>query len=108
MTTLPLKLLRVIPVKVDIAPEVGDEERKLCMVDCEGRDVDMLIIRKSFVHTAASLVPSSAVPSGGGRVGEEEELLSSAMILIDLLKMDNPLVLLFVHTYCCWVLAKNV
>ena len=48
MTTLPLKLLRVIPVKVDIAPEVGDEERKLCMVDCDGRDVDMLIIRKSL------------------------------------------------------------
>ena len=102
MTTLPLKLLRVIPVKVDIAPEVGDEDRKLCMVDCDGRDVDMLIIRKllvdddgwsllllfavessqdNFVHTAVSLVvPSPAVPSGGGRGEEEEELLSSAMV----------------------------
>ena len=90
MTTLPLKLLRVIPVKVDIAPEVGDEERKLCMVDCDGRDVDMLIIRKllfddgwssqdNFVHTAVSLVPSPAVPYGGGR-GEEEEELLSAMV----------------------------
>ena len=91
MTTLPLKLLRVIPVKVDIAPEVGDEERKLCMVDCDGREVDMLIrklsfdddvesLQDDFEHTAASLVPSPAVPSDGGRVGEEEELLSSAMI----------------------------
>ena len=79
MTTLPLKLLRVIPVKVDIAPEVGDEERKLCMVDCDGRDVDMLIIRKSFVHTAVSVVPSPVFPYGEGR-GEEEEVLSSAMV----------------------------
>ena len=90
MTIFPLKLLRVIPVKVDIAPEVGDEDRKLCMVDCDGRDVDMLI-RKSlfdddeessqddFVHTAVSLVPSPAIPSGEGR-GEEEEVLSPAMV----------------------------
>ena len=89
MTIFPLKLLRVIPVKVDIAPEVGDEERKLCMVDCDGRDVDMLMRKLSFdddgwllllfVHTDASLVPSPAVPYGGGR-GEEEEVLSPAMV----------------------------
>ena len=43
MTVLPLKLLRVMPVKVDIAPHAGEEERKLWIVVCDGNVSDASI-----------------------------------------------------------------
>ena len=61
MTVLPLKLLRVMPVKVDIAPHAGEEERKLWIVVCDGNVSDTSIRNDEEdddVDDVSSLVPS--------------------------------------------------
>ena len=59
MTILPLKLFRVMPVKVDIAPHAGEEERKSWIVVCDG-NVSDTSIRNEAVNDddVCSLVPS--------------------------------------------------